>query len=460
MASNGTTGQDGSSGRRTAEERAAAGKAVRSTVPRASLGDWEPAPDRDPDAILAAQDESRAQDLVPLRHERMAATPFTFFRGAAAVFAADLADMPRTGLDVQLCGDAHLANFGIFASPDRAQVFDLNDFDETHPGPFEWDLRRLVASFEVAARDREFDDPDRVLIVSEAVLSYVGAMREYAAMSHLDVWYDRMTVEDIAERWGAGASKEVTRRFQRNVEKARSKDRLRAFDRLVQVTDGEPRFRSDPPVLVPVRELLVEAEATRLVGTIDHSLRMYRRTLPLDRRQLLDRYRFVDLARKVVGVGSVGTRCWVALLVGDDDRDPLFLQVKEAQMSVLEPYLGRSRFGQHGQRVVEGQRLIQSSPDVFLGWEQVEGVDGVARDYYFRQLWDWKGSADLEKMPPSAMAVYAAVCGRCMARAHARTGDAVALAAYLGKGRTMTASLVEFASRYADQNERDQRAFG
>ncbi|UDY38092.1 DUF2252 domain-containing protein [Dermatobacter hominis] len=442
-----------------AADRAAAGRAVREAVPRSSLGDWTPTPDRDPVAVLDAQDASRAQDLVPLRHERMAATPFTFFRGAAAVFAADLAPMPRTGLEVQLCGDAHLANFGIFASPDRAQVFDLNDFDETLPGPFEWDLLRLVASFEVAARDRGFDDPDRVLIVTDAVLAYVGAMREYSRMGHLDVWYDRMTVDDIAARWGGGASKEVMRRFQHNVEKARSKDRLRAFDRLVQVTDGEPRFRSDPPVLVPVSELFGADEAARLMGTIDHALRMYRRTLPLDRRALLDRYRFVDLARKVVGVGSVGTRCWVALLVGDDDRDPLFLQVKEAQTSVLEPYLGRSRFGQHGQRVVEGQRLIQSSPDVFLGWEQVAGADGVPRDYYFRQLWDWKGSADLEKMLPSAMAVYAAVCGRCMARAHARTGDSVALAAYLGKGRTMTASLVEFAARYADQNERDQQAF-
>ena len=440
-------------------ERAESGRAVRSVVPRASLGDWTPAPDRDPLGVLSAQDKVRDQDLVPLRHSRMGVSPFTFYRGAAAVMAADLAPMPRTGLDVQLCGDAHLANFGVFASPDRAMVFDLNDFDETHPGPFEWDLRRLVASFEVAARDRSFDDPQRVQIVADSVLSYVSAMRQYSTMSNLEVWYDRLTVDDIAQRWAARASDDVLRRFRRNVDKARSKDRIRAFDKLVEVTDGTPRFRSDPPVLVPVRELVTGAEHAALMKAVDESLKLYRRTLAPDRRLLMDRYRFVDLARKVVGVGSVGTRCWVALLIGNDETDPLFLQVKEANASVLEAHLGASRYGQHGQRVVEGQRLIQSSPDVFLGWDQVRGPDGVARDFYFRQLWDWKGSADLERMPAEAMAMYAAICGRCLARAHARTGDSVALAAYMGKGRTMTASLVEFARRYADQNEADHRSF-
>ena len=441
------------------KERADAGRAVRSLVPRASLGDWTPAPGRDPLGVLSAQDKVRDQDLVPLRHSRMGVSPFTFYRGAAAVMAADLAPMPRTGLDVQLCGDAHLANFGVFASPDRAMVFDLNDFDETHPGPFEWDLRRLVASFEVAARDRSFDDPQRVQIVADSVLSYVSAMRQYSTMSNLEVWYDRLTVDDIAQRWAARASDDVLKRFRRNVDKARSKDRIRAFDKLIEVTDSTPRFRSDPPVLVPVRELATGAEHAALMKAVDESLKLYRRTLAPDRRLLMDRYRFVDLARKVVGVGSVGTRCWVALLIGNDETDPLFLQVKEANASVLEAHLGASRYGQHGQRVVEGQRLIQSSPDVFLGWDQVRGPDGVARDFYFRQLWDWKGSADLERMPAEAMAMYAAICGRCLARAHARTGDSVALAAYLGKGRTMTASLVEFARRYADQNEADHRSF-
>lgn len=445
---------------RSAADRAAAGRAIRSKVARASLGDWTPPADRDPNATIAAQDAERDQDLIPLRHERMGASPFTFYRGAAAVFAADIAPMPRTGLDVQLCGDAHLANFGVFASPDRALVFDLNDFDETHPGPFEWDLLRLVASFEVAARDREFDEPERIGIVTQSALGYVAAMREYSRMAHIDVWYDRITVDDIAQKWGANASAEVMERFRRNVDKAKSKDRLRAFSKLVDTDSGEPRFRSDPPVLIPVRELVDGAQAKALMSSVDQAIRHYRRSLSPDRKVLLDRYRFVDLARKVVGVGSVGTRCWVALMVGDDDsQDPLFLQVKEAKRSVLEAHLGRSRYEQHGERVVQGQRLIQSAPDVFLGWDRVHGLDGVDRDYYFRQLWDWKGSADLERMSPEAMSMYALLCGRCMARAHARTGDSVALAAYLGKGRTMTTSLVEFAARYADQNEADQRAF-
>ena len=444
---------------RAREERVRAGRAVREVVPRSTFGEWTPAVDRDPNAVLAAQDESRDQALVPLRHERMGASPFTFFRGAAAVMAADLATLPRTGLDVQLCGDAHLANFGVFASPDRALVFDLNDFDETLPGPFEWDLLRLAASFEVAARDRGLDDPARVLVVSEVSLAYVAAMREYSRMSHLDVWYDRITTDDIAARWGGGASKEVLRRFERNVAKARSKDRLRAFDKLIDASGDVPRFRSEPPVLVPVRELVAGDRLDELMSSIGHALSVYRRTMSPDRRVLLDRYRFVDLARKVVGVGSVGTRCWVALMIGDDESDPLFLQIKEANASVLEAHLGRSGYDEHGQRVVQGQRLIQSSPDVFLGWEQIRGVDGVARHHYLRQLWDWKGSADLERMTQEAMAMYAAICGRCLARAHARTGDSVAIAAYLGKGRTLAASLVEFARRYADQNERDHLAF-
>lgn len=440
-------------------ERSARGRAVRSQVPRTSLGDWSPAEGRDPGAILAAQDATRDQGLVPLRHERMGISPFTFYRGAAAVFAADMAHMPRTGLDVRLCGDAHLANFGVFASPDRTMVFDLNDFDETYPGPFEWDLLRLVASFEVAARDRSFEDPARALIVSECVLSYVAAMREFSRMSHLDVWYYRITVDDIAARWGSSASKDVMRRFRRNVEKARSKDRVRAFSRLVATTADGPRFRSDPPVLVPIRDLLSGKELDDMWRTVERAVGMYRRTLAPDRRVLIDRYRFVDLARKVVGVGSVGTRCWVALMVGDDATDPLFIQIKEAQASVLEAHLGRSRHQQHGQRVVEGQVLIQSAPDVLLGWDRIEGIDGVDRDFYFRQLWDWKGSADIDQMPPEAMGMYAAICGRSLARAHARTGDSLAISSYLGGGRSVVGSMLEFATRYADQTEADHRAF-
>lgn len=435
------------------------GRSLRAEVSRSSLGDWRPRSGRDPVGLLHAQDRDRDPQLVPLRHERMGASPFAFFRGAAAVFADDIADMPRTVLEVQLCGDAHLANFGVFASPDRTLVFDLNDFDETHRGPFEWDLRRLVASFEVAGRHRSFGEPERSLVLDECVLNYSAALREYARMSHLDVWYDRLTVDEIERRWGASASKEVMRRFRRNVDKARNKDRIRAFDKLVVVTPAGPRFRSDPPVLVPIRELVSTSENDELIRSVHHALKVYKRTLPRDRRVLLDRYRLVDLARKVVGVGSVGTRCWVALLAGNGAGDPLFLQVKEAQASVLEAHLGHSRFRQHGQRVVEGQRLIQSSPDVFLGWEQVTGLDGVSRDYYFRQLWDWKGSADLEGMSPEAMALYAALCGRCLARAHARTGDGAAIAGYVGRGRTLAASLAEFAGHYAEQNAKDHRDF-
>lgn len=442
-----------------AATRARRGKAVRSEVPRSSLGDWTPPEDRDPNRIIAEQDATRDQGLVRLRHERMGESPFTFYRGAAAVFTADIAHMPRTGLDVRLCGDAHLANFGVFASPDRALVFDLNDFDETLQGPFEWDLRRLVASFEVAGRDRTFEETERTLIVTECVLGYVSAIRDFARMSHLDVWYHRITVDDIAARWGASASRDVTKRFQRNVDKARSKDRLRAFSRLVENTPEGPRFRSDPPVLVPLRDLLTGSDLDGMWGTVERSLRTYRHTLAPDRRALIDRYRFVDLARKVVGVGSVGTRCFVALLVGADESDPLFLQVKEAQASVLEAHLGASGHGQHGQRVVEGQRLIQSAPDVLLGWDRIEGIDGVDRDFYFRQLWDWKGSADLERMTPEAMGMYATLCGRALARAHARTGDSLAISAYLGGGRTAVGSLLDFASRYADCNEADQQAF-
>lgn len=441
------------------ERRKLRGREIRSEVPRSSLGEWSPAPGRDPNALLAAQDATREQSLVPLRHERMGVSPFTYYRGAAAVFSADMAGMARTGLDVQLCGDAHLANFGAFASPDRTLVFDLNDFDETLPGPFEWDLRRLVASFEVACRHRSFDEPTRVQVVTNCVLSYIRSMRELSKMTNLDVWYSRITVDEIAQRWGQSASKAMMRRFQRTVDKAKSKDRLRAFGKLVTVENGQARFRSDPPVLVPARDLIGFEDVDALWNMVSNALENYRTTLTPDRRFLIGRYRFVDLARKVVGVGSVGTRCWVALLIGDDDSDPLFIQVKEAQASVMEPYLGASEYDQHGQRVVEGQRLIQSAPDMFLGWERIAGVDGVERDFYFRQLWDWKGSADLETMSAESMTLYGSICGRNLAQAHARTGDSAAIAGYLGGGRTAVSSLLDFATRYADQTEADHQAF-
>jgi uncharacterized protein (DUF2252 family) len=444
----------------TRSERADRGRAVRKEVPRTVHGDWFPATDRRPAVeLLAEQEATRVPELVPLRHERMAESAFAFYRGAANIMAADLAPTPRTGLGVQLCGDGHLANFGGFASPDRAMVFDINDFDETLPGPFEWDVKRLAASFEVAARSKNLDEGVRQQVVRSLVDAYSASLREFSTMGNLELWYSRLTSDDIVLRFGGEVSPAATKRFEKAITKAQSKNNLKAFNRLTEVVDGEPRFRSDPPVLMPVDQLVPADEAHRLTDVIGHALTVYRRTLQRDRRHLLERYRFVDLARKVVGVGSVGTRCWVALLVGADEADPLFLQVKEAEASVLEPYLGRSGFEQHGQRVVEGQRLTQAASDIFLGWERLEGVDGVSHDYYFRQLWDWKFSADIESMEPETLGIYAQICGSILARSHARTGDGVAISAYVGRGGPFAEAMVRFAHLYADQNELDHQAF-
>ena len=353
----------------TAQERTLRGRRTRERVPRTVHGEWAPAPDRpDPVELLARQEATRVPELVAVRHERMGASPFAFYRGAAIVFAADVASVPRTGLAVQACGDAHLANFGAYASPERNLVFDINDFDETLPGPFEWDLKRLAASFEVATRSNGFADRDRRAVVEAVTRSYCTSMSEFAAMSNIDLWYLKLDVVDVAARWGVDASKAMIKQFRRTVEKAESKDRLQAFAKLTTMDQGEPRFVSQPPLLDPIRELVGDEEYLEVMDLIKRALHAYRRTLQPDRRRLIDRYRFVDLARKVVGVGSVGTRCWVALFVGRDEDDPLFLQVKEAEASVLEPYLGRSTYAQHGQRVVEGQRLTQAATDILLGW--------------------------------------------------------------------------------------------
>jgi uncharacterized protein (DUF2252 family) len=386
----------------------------------------------------------------------MLVSPFTFYRGAAYIMAADLAGMPRTGLHVQLCGDAHLSNFGGYAAPDRRLVFDTNDFDETLPGPFEWDLKRLVASFEVAGRNREFDNKVRRGINLAVTAAYRRAMTEFAGMRTLDVWYSRIDVDAFASEWASRVSAKALKRYERNVAKARAKDSMAAFAKLTHEVDGEPRFVSDPPLIVPVSELVTPdvdvIEAARQV------IRSYRRTLQDDRRHLLERFRFVDAARKVVGVGSVGTRAWIALFVGRDNADPLILQIKEAQASVLEPFLGKSQFSNHGQRVVEGQRLMQAASDMMLGWIHTTGLDGVERDFYVRQLWDSKGSAQVDVMEPESMEVYAQICGRTLARAHARSGDAVAIASYLGTSDTFDRALAAFAEAYADQNERDYDA--
>jgi uncharacterized protein (DUF2252 family) len=432
-------------------ERAAAGKAARADRPRSGHAELGDAP-RDPVAILTKQDESRVSDLVPIRYARMLASPFAFFRGAAAVMAADLAETPATPLTVQLCGDAHLSNFGVFSAPDRRLVFDCNDFDETCPGPFEWDVKRLVASVAIAARQRGFGKKARRAATLATAAGYRKAIREYAAMRSLDVWYSRIDVEPVLESLRAQADERRLRRLERNLDKARAKDSIRAYGKLTEESGGKVRIRSDPPLIVPIEELAGGAEVERQLREVVAS---YRESLSPDRQHLAASYRYVHAARKVVGVGSVGTRAWIVLLRGRDEHDPLFLQAKEAGPSVLEPYAGQSSYDHHGRRVVEGQRLMQAASDIFLGWVSVTGVDGVERCFYVRQLWDGKGSADVEGFSAEELATYGTLCGRTLARAHARSGDRIAIAAYLGGSDSFDAALERFAEAYADRNESD-----
>jgi len=440
-------------------ERAAAGKAARSQAPRSAHAEWEPPADRgDPVEILAAQAASRVPELVPIRYGRMAVSPFTFYRGAAAVMAADLAATPVTGLQVQACGDAHLSNFGVFAAPDRRLVFDLNDFDETLPGPWEWDVKRLAASFEIAAREGGVKRKQRRAVVLASVSEYREAMRRFASMRAIEIWYARLDAEAVMAQLRALGAR-ARKRVEKGAAKARAKDSLRALGRLTERVDGELRIAGRPPLLVPIEELIPDSEVERQVeGEIRNVLELYKRTLKSDRRRLLERYRFRHMAHKVVGVGSVGTRAWIILLTGRDDEDPLFLQAKEAQASVLEPYAGASEFDNHGRRVVEGQWLMQAASDSFLGWCPATGIDGRRRDFYVRQLWDGKGSAEVETLPPSGLEAYARMCGWTLARAHARSGDPVAIGAYLGSRSAFEDAIAEFSSRYADQNERDHAA--
>jgi uncharacterized protein (DUF2252 family) len=449
-------GQAGRVEHLTPAERAVRGTAERKLAPLSAHGEWRPSSDRpDPVALLEEQATSRVQELVPIRYGRMLVSPFTFYRGAAYLMASDLASAPRTSLSVQLCGDAHLSNFGVFAAPDRRLVFSVNDFDETLPGPFEWDVKRLVASFAVAGRDRGFDTKQRKLINLATARAYRQTMSEMAQMNKLDVWYARLDIEEIDTRLRANLKKGDVKRFEKNVAKARSKDSMKAFNKLVQVVDGRPRLVGDPPLIVPIEDVFSELESHQVDDAIHDLLRAYRRTLAGDHRHLLEGFRYVHAARKVVGVGSVGTRAWILLMLGHDDGDPLFLQAKEAQASVLEPFLGKSRYRNHGQRVVEGQRLMQSASDIVLGWIRSNGIDGVSRDYYIRQLWDGKGSAVVEAMNPSALSAYAGLCGWTLARAHARSGDAAAIASYLGTSDKFDRAMATFAETYADQNERD-----
>jgi len=439
-------------------ERAARGKAARSDSPRSAHAGWEPASGReDPVAILERQAQTRVPELVPIRYGRMAASPFAFYRGAAAVMAADLAGTPVSGLQVQACGDAHLSNFGAFAAPDRRLLFDLNDFDESLPGPWEWDLKRLTASFAIAGRESGFKRKQRELAVLTAARAYREAMREFAGQTNLQVWYARFDVE-AALRVVEDEDPTEVKRIRKGVTKARSKDSLRALAKLTEVVDGEPRIRSEPPLLVPAEELVADSEGHDLNELLGGVLAAYRESLPADRQHLLDGYRLRHIARKVVGVGSVGTRAWVILLTGADDSDPLFLQAKEAEASVLEPYAGASRYENHGQRVVEGQRLMQAASDIFLGWCPAVGIDGRQRDFYVRQLWDWKRSAEVELMTPRGLEVYARMCGWTLARAHARSGDRIAIAAYLGASDSFDRAIAAFSEDYADQSERDHAA--
>jgi len=444
----------------TVDERTARGRAAREVAPRTGHAQLDTAAERDPVALLEEQAATRVPELLPIRYGRMLVSPFTFYRGAANIMAFDLAPVPRSGLTVQLCGDAHLSNFGGFASPERAFVFDLNDFDETLPGPFEWDVKRLAASFEVAGRDRGFTKEVRDSAVLAVVRAYREAMRGFAASSNLDVWYSRLDSTALQAEIRARSAGKEAKQLTKTEAKARTKDSMKAFSRLTEVVDGERRIVSDPPLIVAARDI-EHGRAAELVQQELHKLvRGYRHTLQGDRRQLLESYRFVDLARKVVGVGSVGTRCWIVLMLGRDDGDPLFLQFKEAGPSVLEPYLGKSGFANHGQRIVEGQRLMQAASDIFLGWIRNDNpIDtNEPRDFYARQLWDWKASANLEIIQPRGLELYAQACGWTLARAHARSGDRIAIATYLGKSDVFDRAIAAFATAYADLNERDYEA--
>ncbi|MDH6549886.1 uncharacterized protein (DUF2252 family) [Streptomyces sp. SAI-133] len=444
---------------RTPRERAALGKAARAAVPRSSHAEFTPGPKRpDPLEIIEKQSATRLPELVPVRYGRMSESPFRFYRGAAAIMASDLAETPRTGFRTQLCGDAHMLNFRLLASPERRLMFDINDFDETLPGPWEWDVKRLAASLVIAGRANGFSTKERAAIVRATVRSYRENMRAFAGFGNLAVWYAQFDEKWVEERFGADLSARGRDRWTRALAKARSHDTLQVFDKLTVVIDGKRRIAPDPPLVTRLEELLPDDRRGQIEQQISRLIERYGKTLQSDRRFLLEQYRVADMARKVVGVGSVGTRCWIVLLLGRDDEDPLFLQAKEADESVLAPHVGATAYPTQGERVVSGQRLMQATSDIFLGWERVEGLDGRRRDFYVRQLRDWKWVAVAEDMVPRGMRTFGALCGVTLARAHARSGDRVAIAAYLGGGDSFDRALVTFAERYADQNERDHQA--
>ena len=427
-------------------------------VPRSAHGEWSTPSDRpDPIGILTAQAESRVAELLPIRYGRMMLSPFTFYRGAAAVMAADLSRTPDSGLVVQACGDAHISNFGGFAAPDRRMVFGPNDFDETLPGPWEWDVKRMGASVEIAARDVGIPTKRRRKLVAESVRAYREGMRGFAEESHLDVWYDRLTASELVDRFGGHLGRGGRIVFSDTFARARRRNSLRAVKKLTEKVEGELRFRHVPPLLVPLRSHPVPAQHHDQNDYVRELLDEYAGSLDEDRKYLFGTYRFVDMARKVVGVGSVGTRATIFLLVGRDGRDPLVLQAKEAQASVLEPFVGASRFANHGERVVRGQRISHAATDIFLSWQRSLGLDGREHDFYVRQLWDWKASIDLSTMRAPGLLAFVRACGWSLARSHARSGDRLAIAAYLGRGSVFDHAIAAFAESYADQNERDHR---
>ncbi|MCO6451908.1 MAG: DUF2252 domain-containing protein [Caldilineales bacterium] len=447
--------------KKTLQERMEHGKEMRAKFPRENHAAWEaPAERADPLQALAAQAETRIPELVPIRHWRMMASPFAFYRGAAAIMAADLAAMPNTGIRVQLCGDAHLSNFGGFASPERELVLDVNDFDETLPGPFEWDVKRLAASIEIVGRQMGINDRHRSRIVEGAVGEYHRAIQEFAELGYLDMWCLHLDPAGMEARWGMDSKARSIKALEANLTLAHGRDNQRAVEKLTEEVNGRLRIKAKPPLIVPIEELASDINPDVLEETIRSLLQTYSRTLQDDRRYLLDHYKYIHMARKVVGVGSVGTRTYIVLLTGRDPTDPLFLQVKEAEASVLEPFLGKSVYAEHGKRVVEGQRLMQAASDIFLGWERVSaGLDGKSHDFYIRQLWDWKISLEVETMTPDEIMIYGKMCGWTLARAHARSGDRIAISAYLGKNASFQIALAEFAKAYADQNQRDYQSF-
>ncbi|MEU6644591.1 DUF2252 domain-containing protein [Saccharomonospora sp. NPDC046836] len=472
------------------DDRKAKGLQARDQVPLSSHAQWNPAADHpDPVALLEGQDKTREPDLVPVRHGRMMVSPLSFYRGAATVMAADLAPTPVAGLEVQLCGDAHLLNFGLFASPERLLLFDVNDFDETLPGPFEYDVKRMAASFTVAGRNNGFAKADIRAATLASVRAYREAMADFAQMGAMDIWYARLDKDELMatirrvvaetkketkkakkakkakenkaekkDEKDEQLAKKAERRAEKIAGKARRHDSLQALSKLGEQVDGGYRIVSQPPLVVPLRDLAgtYGLSADEAEHSIRDQFRAYSETLDDDRRHLLKQFEIIDAARKVVGVGSVGTRCFIVLLQGRDAADPLFLQVKEATKSVLEPYVGKSRYRQPGERVVQGQRMMQAASDVYLGW--TKGVD-VRRYFYWRQLRDMKGSVDIETLLPLGLTSYARMCGWTLARAHARSGDPVAIAEYLGGTDAFDKSITGFSQAYADQNERDHQEF-